>query len=82
MAELTPDELAGLRAFLETPVGQSFGAKQANLIRRGSQVGTKVGRDMGIMAARTIGQRLTTEGQNLITNRSDLEILRRSFPNR
>jgi len=76
MAELTPDELAGLRAFLETP-GQSFGAKQANLIRRGS-----VGRDMGIMAARTIGQRLTTEGQKLISNRSDLEILRRSFPNR
>ena len=29
MAELTPDELAALRAFLETPVGQSFGAKQA-----------------------------------------------------
>jgi len=82
MAELTPDELAGLRAFLETPAGQSFGAKQANLIRRGSQVGAKVGRDMGIMAARTIGQRLTTEGQKLISNRSDLEILRRSFPNR
>ena len=25
MAELSPDELAGLRAFLETPAGQSYG---------------------------------------------------------
>lgn len=28
MAELSPDELAALRAFLETPAGQSYGAKQ------------------------------------------------------
>src|SRR4029453_10403395 len=66
MAELTPDELAALRAFLETPAGQSFGAKQASLIRRGSQVGTRVGRDIGIMAAKLIGQRPATDGQNLI----------------
>ena len=82
MAELSPDELAGLRAFLETPAGQSYGAKQANLIRRGSQVGTRVGRDIGMMAAKMIGQRLATEGQNLIANPADLETLRRTFPNR
>lgn len=82
MAELSPDELAGLRAFLETPVGQSYGAKQTNLIRRGSQVGSRVGRDIGMLAAGTIGQRLATEGQNLIANPSDLETLRRTFPNR
>jgi uncharacterized protein DUF2059 len=82
MAELSPDELAGLRAFLETPAGQSFGAKQANLIRRGSQVGSRVGRDIGILAAKMIAQRLATDGQNLIANPTDLETLRRAFPQR
>jgi hypothetical protein len=82
MAELSPEELAGLRAFLETPAGQSFGAKQASLIRRGSQVGGRVGRDIGGLAAKVIAQRLATEGQNLIANSADLETLRRTFPNR
>jgi hypothetical protein len=82
MAELSPDELAGLRAFLETPVGQSYGAKQTNLIRRGSQVGGRVGRDIGSLAARVIAQRLATDGQNLIANLADLETLRRTFPHR
>jgi hypothetical protein len=82
MAELSPAELAGLRAFLETPAGQSFGAKQANLIRRGSQVGSRVGRDIGGLAARMIAQRLATDGQNMIANPADLETLRRAFPQR
>jgi hypothetical protein len=82
MAELTPDELAGLRAFLETPAGQGFGAKQANLVRRGSQVGSRVGRDIGILAAKVIAQRLATDGPNLIANPTDLATLRRVFPNR
>jgi hypothetical protein len=52
MSELTPDELAGLRAFVETPAGQGYAAKQANLVRRGSQVGARVGRDIGVLAAK------------------------------
>jgi hypothetical protein len=79
MLELTPDELAALRAFLETPAGQSFGAKQANLIRRGSQVGSRVGRDIGAAAARMIAERLETNGSNMIANPTDLDILRRTF---
>ena len=82
MAELSPDELAALRAFLETPAGQSYGAKQTNLMRRGSQVGSRVGRDIGVLAAKVIAQRLATDGQNLIANPSDLETLRRTFPHR
>jgi hypothetical protein len=82
MAELSPSELAGLRAFLETPAGQGFGAKQANLVRRGSQVGSRVGRDIGVLAAKVIAQRLATDGPNLIANPTDLETLRRVFPHR
>ena len=82
MAELSPDELAALRGFLETPAGQSYGAKQAGLIRRGSQVGTRVGRDIGVLAAKLTAQRLATDGANLIANPADLETLRRTFPHR
>jgi hypothetical protein len=82
MAELSPDELAALRAFLETPAGLSYGAKQASLIRRGSQVGNRVGRDIGTQAAKVIAQRLATDGANLIANPADLEVLRRTFPHR
>jgi hypothetical protein len=82
MSELTPDELAGLRAFVETPAGQGYAAKQANLVRRGSQVGARVGRDIGALAAKVIAKRLATEGPNLIANPADLETLRRVFPNR
>jgi hypothetical protein len=53
MAELSPDELAALRAFLETPAGQSYGAKQASLVRRGTQVGSRVGRDIGGLLPRS-----------------------------
>jgi hypothetical protein len=82
MSELTPDELAGLRAFVETPAGQGYAAKQANLVRRGSQVGARVGRDIGVLAAKVIAKRLATDGPNLIANPTDLETLRRIFPNR
>jgi hypothetical protein len=82
VSELTPDELAGLRAFLETPTGRAFGNKQASIIRRGSQVGGRVGQGIGIAVAQDLGNRLAQEGNSMIADPADLELLRRVFPKR
>jgi hypothetical protein len=82
MLELSPAELAGLRAFLESPAGRSFGNKQASIIRRSSQVGARIGSGIGPVAGKAVADRLAADGANLIANPTDLEILRRTFPKR
>ncbi|MBS0241995.1 MAG: DUF2059 domain-containing protein [Proteobacteria bacterium] len=81
MAELTPDELAGLRGFLQTPAGSAYAQKQSALLRRGTEVGGRVGRVVGAEAGQDIGRRLAADGQSLIANPTDLAILRQLFPN-
>jgi len=40
---LSPEALAGLRHFLETPAGQEYAAKQSVLTREGAAIGEKYG---------------------------------------
>lgn len=80
--ELQPADLAALRAFLATPAGRAFAAKQPQIMRRGSQVGEKAGRSIGPLAAQSIGQRLNVDGNRIIPNPSDLAIARKLFPTR
>jgi hypothetical protein len=82
MLELSPADLAGLRAFLETPAGRALGDKQASIIRRSSQVGARIGSGIGPVAAKAVADRLAADGNNLIANPTDLDILRRTFPKR
>ncbi len=76
----TQDELAGLKAFLETPAGQSYSSKQHLVIQRSSAMGRTIGAHIGVDIALDIGTRLKEEGSAFSSNEEDLAILRGIFP--
>ena len=80
MAEFTADELVGMRAFFDTPAGRAFADKQPQVMQRSAQAGRKVGAVLGREVGRKVGTRLETEGDTLVKNAQELEILRRMFP--
>ena len=60
--EFTPDELAGIAAFYNSPAGQAVAAKTPVLAQRGAAVGAVVGQKAGLAVADRVAARLRDEG--------------------